>query len=133
MGGSRSALTSRQSASRQPSPRGATIQHNGQGFVSSGRCLSNSAQNIPLFLAASGPPVLELAGATVEAWSSARRPHPSFIRWTIDLVRKGEQHQERKFKKTASVYVSTDDQEIVGHVSCGGPLASFCEVSTASR
>ncbi|MDA9459576.1 luciferase [Bradyrhizobium sp. CCBAU 21359] len=95
--------------------RGETIQHNGQRFAVSGRRLSNGAQDIPIFLAASGPQMLELAGATADGVLISAATSPSFIRWTFDLVRKGEEQSGRKIKKTALVYVSTDDNEIVAH------------------
>jgi 5,10-methylenetetrahydromethanopterin reductase len=38
---------------------------------------------------------------------------PAFIRWTLELVRKGEQTSGRRIRKAALVYVSADDDEIV--------------------
>lgn len=95
--------------------RGETIQHEGQRFRVSGRRLSTGAQGVPLFLAASGPQMLELAGAMADGVLLSAATSPAFIRWTLDLVRKGEQQSGRKITKTALVYVSTDDNETVAH------------------
>jgi 5,10-methylenetetrahydromethanopterin reductase len=95
--------------------RGETIQHDGQRFKISGRRLANGAQDVPLFLAASGPQMLELAGAIADGVLLSAATSPAFIRWTLDLVRKGEETSGRKIKKTALVYVSTDDDETVAH------------------
>jgi 5,10-methylenetetrahydromethanopterin reductase len=93
--------------------RGETVDFKGERFRVSGRRLANGAREIPIFLAASGPQMLELAGAAADGVLISAGTSPAFIRWTLDLVRKGEESTGRSIKKTALVYVSADDDETV--------------------
>jgi 5,10-methylenetetrahydromethanopterin reductase len=52
--------------------------------------------------------MLELAGAAADGVLISAATSPAFIRWTLDLVRKGEEAAGRRIKKTVLVYVSTD-------------------------
>jgi len=88
---------------------GESVDHKGERFRVSGRRLANGARRIPIFLAASGPQMLELAGARADGVLISAATSPAFVRWTLDLVRKGEEAAGRRVKKTALVYVSTDD------------------------
>jgi 5,10-methylenetetrahydromethanopterin reductase len=92
---------------------GETIDFKGERFRVTGRRLANGAREIPIFLAASGPQMLELAGAAADGVLISAATSPAFIRWTLELVRKGEQTSGRRIRKAALVYVSTDDDEIV--------------------
>jgi 5,10-methylenetetrahydromethanopterin reductase len=92
---------------------GETIDFKGERFRVSGRRLANGAREIPIFLAASGPQMLELAGAAADGVLISAGTSPAFIRWTLDLVRKGEQTSGRSIRKTALVYVSADDDETI--------------------
>lgn len=92
---------------------GESVDFKGERFHVSGRRLANGARDIPIFLAASGPKMLELAGAAADGVLISAATSPAFIRWTLDLVRKGEQAAGRTIKKTALVYVSTDNDETV--------------------
>jgi 5,10-methylenetetrahydromethanopterin reductase len=92
---------------------GETIDFKGERFRVSGRRLANGAREIPIFLAASGPQMLELAGAAADGVLISAGTSPAFIRWTLDLVRKGEQTSGRHIRKTALVYVSADDDEAI--------------------
>jgi 5,10-methylenetetrahydromethanopterin reductase len=92
---------------------GETIDFKGERFRVSGRRLANGAREIPIFLAASGPQMLELAGAAADGVLISAATSPAFIRWTLELVRKGEQTSGRRIRKAALVYVSADDDEIV--------------------
>jgi 5,10-methylenetetrahydromethanopterin reductase len=92
---------------------GEIIDFKGERFRVSGRRLANGAREIPIFLAASGPQMLELAGAAADGVLISAATSPAFIRWTLDLVRKGEQTSGRRIRKAALVYVSADDDEIV--------------------
>lgn len=95
--------------------RGESIQHEGQRFKVSGRRLSIGAQDLPIFLAASGPQMLELAGALADGVLISAATSPAFIRWTLDLVRKGEEQAGRRIQKTALAFVSTADDETAAH------------------
>jgi 5,10-methylenetetrahydromethanopterin reductase len=90
---------------------GETIDFKGERFRVSGRHLAGGARDIPIFLAASGPQMLQLAGACADGVLISAATSPAFIRWTLDLVRKGEETSGRRIKKAALVYVSTDDDE----------------------
>jgi 5,10-methylenetetrahydromethanopterin reductase len=88
---------------------GESVDFKGERFRVSGRRLANGARRIPIHLAASGPQMLELAGASADGVLISAATSPAFVRWTLDLVRKGEEAAGRRIKKTALVYVSTDD------------------------
>ncbi|WP_322514147.1 LLM class flavin-dependent oxidoreductase [Rhodopseudomonas palustris] len=90
---------------------GETVDFNGERFKVSGRRLSTGARDVPIYLAASGPQMLELAGAAADGVLISAATSPAFIRWTLDLVRKGEEKAGRVIKKTALVYVSADADE----------------------
>ena len=92
---------------------GEIIDFKGERFRVSGRRLANGAREIPIFLAASGPQMLELAGAAADGVLISAATSPAFIRWTLELVRKGEQTSGRRIRKAALVYVSADDDEMV--------------------
>jgi 5,10-methylenetetrahydromethanopterin reductase len=92
---------------------GETVDYKGERFKVSGRRLANGARNIPIFLAASGPQMLELAGAAADGVLISAATSPAFVRWTLDLVQKGEEKSGRRIQKTALVYVSADDNETV--------------------
>jgi 5,10-methylenetetrahydromethanopterin reductase len=92
---------------------GETVDFKGDRFRLSGRRLANGAREIPIFLAASGPQMLELAGAAADGVLISAATSPAFIRWTLDLVRKGEESAGRRIRKTALVYVSADDDETI--------------------
>jgi 5,10-methylenetetrahydromethanopterin reductase len=57
--------------------------------------------------------MLELAGAAADGVLISAATSPAFIRWTLELVRKGEQTSGRRIRKAALVYVSADDDEMV--------------------
>ena len=92
---------------------GEMVDFRGERFQVSGRRLAHGARDIPIFLAASGPQMLELAGAAADGVLISAATSPAFIRWTLDLVRKGEQASGRTIQKTALVYVSADSDEKV--------------------
>jgi 5,10-methylenetetrahydromethanopterin reductase len=87
---------------------GDSVNYQGERFRVGGRRLAGGGREIPIFLAASGPRMLELAGAVADGVLISAATSPAFIRWTLDLVRKGEEAAGRRIKKTALVYVSSD-------------------------
>lgn len=95
--------------------QGETIRFAGERFNIAGRRLTMGAQNLPIFLAASGPQMLELAGARADGVLISAATSPAFIRWTLDNVRKGEQRSGRTIRKTALVYMSVDQDETTAH------------------
>src|SRR5258708_37258360 len=68
---------------------GETVDFKGERFRVSGRRLASGAREIPIFLAASGPQMLELAGAAPDAVHVTSPPLSACIRGRRVLVGKG--------------------------------------------
>lgn len=94
---------------------GEVVQHKGERFQISGRRLSVGSQKVPIFLAASGPQMLELAGAIADGVLLSAATSPAFLSWTLGLVHKGEEKAGRTIRKTALVYVATDQSGTAAH------------------
>ena len=88
---------------------GEQVKFEGKRYHVSGRRLAGGARDIPVFIAASGPQMLELAGAAADGVLISAATSPQFIRASLDLVRRGEQASGRTIRKTALVYVSADE------------------------
>lgn len=101
---------------------GNMVDFHGRHFRVSGRRLSGGPRAIPVFLAASGPQMLELAGAAADGVLISAATSPAFIRWSLDLVRKGEDAAGRRIRKAALVYVSADDDALVARARLRRPL-----------
>jgi 5,10-methylenetetrahydromethanopterin reductase len=87
---------------------GEQIKFEGKRYRVSGRRLTGGARDIPIFIAASGPQMLELAGTAADGVLISAATSPQFIRASLDRVRKGEQASGRTIRKAALVYVSVD-------------------------
>jgi 5,10-methylenetetrahydromethanopterin reductase len=94
---------------------GETIDFEGERFQVKGRRLATGACNVPILLAASGPQMLELAGAAADGVLISAATSPAFIRWTLDLVRRGEVASGRTVRKVALVYSSVAADEKTAH------------------
>lgn len=68
---------------------GETVHFEGQSFQVRGRVLGNGHPRIPLILAASGPQMLELAGASADGVLITAGSSVEFVRWSVDHVRRG--------------------------------------------
>jgi 5,10-methylenetetrahydromethanopterin reductase len=90
---------------------GETIDFSGQRYKISGRRLAMGAHAVPLWLAASGPQMLELAGSAADGVVISAGTSPAFINWSLDHVRRGEQRRGRAVKKAALVFCSVDSDE----------------------
>ena len=90
---------------------GETINFSGQRYKISGRRLAMGARPVPLWLAASGPRMLELAGEKADGVVISAGTSPAFIRWSLDHVRRGEERAGRSIKKAALVFCSVDRDE----------------------
>jgi 5,10-methylenetetrahydromethanopterin reductase len=90
---------------------GETLAFAGQRFRVSGRRLAMGARPVPIWLAASGPQVLELAGGQADGVLISAATSPEFIRWSLDHVRRGEKRSGRIVQKAALVVCSVDDNE----------------------
>jgi 5,10-methylenetetrahydromethanopterin reductase len=73
------------------------------------------AHRLPVWLAASGPKMLELAGEKADGVVISAGTSPAFIGWCLDLVRRGEKRAGRAVKKAALVVCSADTQAHRAH------------------
>jgi 5,10-methylenetetrahydromethanopterin reductase len=87
---------------------GETIEFKGQQFRISGRRLAMGARAIPIWLAASGPRMLELAGRMADGVLISAATSPEFVRWSLDQVACGEIQSGRSVEKAALVFCSVD-------------------------
>jgi 5,10-methylenetetrahydromethanopterin reductase len=94
---------------------GETIDFAGERFRVKGRRLATGARRIPIVLAASGPHMLELAGAAADGVLISAATSPDFIRWCLEAVRRGEAAAGRSVRKMALVYSSVDADEKTAH------------------
>jgi 5,10-methylenetetrahydromethanopterin reductase len=90
---------------------GDTIAFEGRKFRVNGRRLAMGARPVPIWLAASGPKMLELAGAQADGVLISAATSPEFIRWSLDHVRCGEARESRAVRKAALVFCSVDESE----------------------
>jgi 5,10-methylenetetrahydromethanopterin reductase len=88
---------------------GETIAFSGRRLRVSGRRLAMGARTVPIWLAASGPRMLELAGCAADGVLISAATSPQFIRWSLDQVRRGEKAGGRLVLKAALVSCSVDD------------------------
>jgi 5,10-methylenetetrahydromethanopterin reductase len=94
---------------------GQIVNFQGQRFKISGRRLAVGPRAIPLWLAASGPQTLELAGERADGVILSSGTSPAFIGWALDHVRTGEKRAGRAVKKSALVLCSVSEDERVAH------------------
>ena len=90
---------------------GELVKYQGQRFKIHDRRLATGARSLPIVLAASGPQMLELAGAEADGVLISAATSPAFIRWTLEHVARGEAQSGRKVRRIALVYASVDQQE----------------------
>jgi 5,10-methylenetetrahydromethanopterin reductase len=90
---------------------GDTIAFSGRRLRVSGRRLAMGARTVPIWLAASGPRMLELAGVAADGVLISAATSPQFIRWSLDQVRRGEKTGGRPVLKAALVSCSVDENE----------------------
>jgi 5,10-methylenetetrahydromethanopterin reductase len=88
---------------------GDTIDYQGQRFRISRRRLAMGARSVPLWLAASGPQMLQLAGEKADGIVISAGTSPAFIHWALGQVRRGEELAGREIKKAALVLCSVGD------------------------
>lgn len=94
---------------------GDVIRYDGQRFKIAGRRLLAGARPVPLWLAASGPQMLELAGEVADGVIISAGTAPAFIRWCLDHVRRGEEKAGRKIVKAGLVFCSVDANAETAH------------------
>ena len=86
---------------------GQPVKFSGRRYRISGR-LAIGAHPLPLWLAASGPQMLELAGERADGVVISAGTSPGFVGWCLELVRRGEERGGRAIKKAALVLCSVD-------------------------
>jgi 5,10-methylenetetrahydromethanopterin reductase len=86
---------------------GEAVKFAGRRYRISGR-LAMGAHPLPLWLAASGPQMLELAGEKADGVVISAGTSPAFVGWCLESVRRGEQRAGRTIKKAALVVCSVD-------------------------
>jgi 5,10-methylenetetrahydromethanopterin reductase len=92
---------------------GEAVRYDGQRFKIADRRLLMGVRSVPIWLAASGPQMLELAGEVADGVVISAGTAPSFIRWCLDHVRRGEEKARRTIAKAGLVFCSVDaDAEI---------------------
>jgi 5,10-methylenetetrahydromethanopterin reductase len=94
---------------------GETVNFQGQRYHVAGRRLATGARRVPLWLAASGPQMLELAGEQADGVVISAGTSPAFIRWSLDHVRRGEERGRRSIKKAALVFCSVNRDERIAN------------------
>lgn len=85
---------------------GESVHFAGERFSLSGRRLLSGPREMPLMLAASGPKMLELAGAEADGVLISAATSPAFVRWTLQRVAEGEARSGRNIHKCALVYTA---------------------------
>ncbi|MDC7784379.1 LLM class flavin-dependent oxidoreductase [Rhodoplanes sp. TEM] len=85
---------------------GETVTYAGERFRTAGRRLATGARPLPLWLAASGPRMLELAGERADGVLISAATSPAFVRWSLDLVARGEAKAGRSVRKAGLVFCS---------------------------
>lgn len=93
---------------------GESVKFAGQRYRVNGR-LALAARGLPIWLAASGPKLLELAGEKADGVVISAGTSPPFIAWCLESVRRGEQRGGRTVKKAALVVCSVDSDAHRAH------------------
>jgi 5,10-methylenetetrahydromethanopterin reductase len=88
---------------------GEVVRFDGQRFRVTNQGLSSGERSVPIILAASGPKMLELAGAEADGVLISAAASPAFIKWALRHVAVGEAKGGRRVHKAALVYSSVAD------------------------
>jgi 5,10-methylenetetrahydromethanopterin reductase len=89
------------------------VQLEGETFRVSGRRLATGARAVPIVLAASGPRMLELAGAVGDGVLISAGTSVEFVKWTLEQVHRGA--NGRPVRAHALVYAAVDADERRAH------------------
>ena len=92
---------------------GETVRIDGEFFRAHGRRLATGTRNVPLVLAASGPQMLELAGAVADGVLISAGTSVEFVKWSLEHVHRGA--KGRSVRTHAVVYAAVDDLEMRAH------------------
>ncbi len=92
---------------------GETVDHAGAAFRVSRRRLDNADPSIPIVLAASGPRMLEMAGAVADGVMISAASSIPFVRRCVDLVRRGTGAREVRTLGAVYARLGTTEAEAV--------------------
>lgn len=92
---------------------GEKVTFAGRRLRVSGRRLAMGPRPIPIWLAASGARMLELAGQIADGVLISAATSPEFMRWSLEQVARGEIRSGRRVRKAALVLCSVADDERV--------------------
>jgi 5,10-methylenetetrahydromethanopterin reductase len=92
---------------------GETVTFEGETFKVRARALVNGARPIPLILAASGPKMLEMAGAEADGVLISAGTSVEFVGWSLAHVATGA--GGRPLRRVGLVYASVDDDPARAH------------------
>jgi 5,10-methylenetetrahydromethanopterin reductase len=92
---------------------GEQLHFAGETFQIKGRRLFCASTTVPLIVAASGPKMLEMAGAEADGVLISAGSSIEFIRWSIGQIDRGA--NGRKVRLIALIYVSVDDDRKRAH------------------
>jgi len=100
---------------------GETVNREGQAFTVRNRALSSGVRNVPIVLAASGPQMLELAGAIADGVLISAGTSVPFVRWCLEQVHRGA--AGRKVRTCGLVYSAVDTEREAAHARLRRMLA----------
>jgi 5,10-methylenetetrahydromethanopterin reductase len=92
---------------------GESVQLEGEAFRIRGRRLATGACAVPIVLAASGPRMLELAGAIGDGVLISAGTSVEFVKWTLEQVHRGA--NGRPVRAHGLVYAAVDADERRAH------------------
>lgn len=92
---------------------GETVKIEGETFRVRGRTLACGQRRVPIVLAASGPQMLELAGAAADGVLISAATSVEFVRWSMDHVRRGA--AGRNVHACGLVYASVDSNRVLAN------------------
>jgi 5,10-methylenetetrahydromethanopterin reductase len=92
---------------------GETVRVDGEFFSVQGRRLGTGARPVPLVLAASGPRMLELAGATADGVLLSAGTSIEFVKRLLERVHSAA--KGRPVRSHALVYAAVDEDETLAH------------------
>jgi len=88
---------------------GETVDHDGDVFRVRGRALATGRRAVPIFLAASGPQTLALAGAVADGVVLSSTSSVEFVRWSLEQV--DARAKGRALTRAGLVYASVAERE----------------------
>ncbi len=92
---------------------GGSVRFEGETFRVNDRRMAAGAHPVPIVLAASGPQMLELAGAAADGVLISAGTSVEFVKWTLEHVARGA--KGRAVRTHGVVYASVDDEETRAH------------------